>query len=105
MKRSRGARRAEYEAELEMPDFPLPLLYLWKIYHRLRRRVAGTGFGAAPIEWRDLDAFNRMTGANLAPWEVEVIELIDDAFMKSMTEAAADQAAARRIATAPKGDG
>jgi hypothetical protein len=88
LSRSRSAKkRGQYEAELWAPDFPIPLAYLWLAYHRIRRRKGGNGFGAVPIEWSDIDAFNRLSGMALVPWEVAMLERLDDAFMKAMAEA------------------
>lgn len=86
LKRARTpARQAELEAELALPKFPKPLSYLWQAYIRLRRRQAPAAMGGAlPIGWSDLDAFERLTGASLAPWEVEAIEEIDELYLKTV---------------------
>jgi hypothetical protein len=81
------SKRAEYEAELWAPDFPIPLAYIWVAYHRVRKRKGGNGFGVVPIEWTDIDAFNRLSGLDLAPWEVAMLERLDDVFLKAMVEA------------------
>lgn len=47
---------------------------------RIRRRKGG-GFGLSPIEWPDIDAFVRNSQFNLAPWEIEVVEDLDDMFL------------------------
>lgn len=68
------------EEELTMPTLPVELNYLWRVYHRLRKRT-GDGFSSAnPISWHDMEAFMRVTRFRLKPWEVELIEAIDDAF-------------------------
>lgn len=65
-----------------MPKFPEALGYLWRLYLRLRRRI-GHGFaGAQPLGFPDLDAFVRRTGVRLAPWEVEILEAIDDVYLQ-----------------------
>lgn len=76
----RPQKLKEYEAELSCPELPPALDYLWKIYRRLRRRT-GNGFGLTPIEWPAIDAFLRHAGISLAPWEIEVIEEVDDLFL------------------------
>lgn len=76
----RDEKIAEYQAALSCPPLPPALGYLWKSYRRLRRRK-GDGFGRSPIEWPDIDAFLRHSGASLAPWEIEIIEDIDDLFL------------------------
>lgn len=73
-------RIAELEAELALPPFPEALAYLWTAYNRIRRRK-GMGFsGPLPIELSDIDAFSRMC-VRLEPWEVELIELLDDVYL------------------------
>lgn len=36
-----------------------------------------------PISWSDLDAFVRNAGFPLAPWETEIIETLDDLFLRT----------------------
>jgi hypothetical protein len=64
-----------------MPAFPRELSYLWRTYLRLRRRMAGGFSGPNPIGWQDIDAFSRRSGTRLTPWEIELIERIDDLFL------------------------
>lgn len=64
-----------------MPPFPEALRYLWTMFLRLRRRVAGSGFGPAAITWVDIDACCRLLRVRLAPWEVEIIEALDDTYL------------------------
>jgi len=88
LKRSRSAKkRAEYEADLETPPFPIPLAYLWAAYQRLRRRKGGSGFGISPLEWPDIDAFSRLSGLRLLPWEVAMLEKLDDAYIRNAADA------------------
>lgn len=64
----------------------MALAYLWQAYHRLRRRKGG-GMGPGPIEWPDIDAFLRLSGVSLVPWEIEVIEELDDLFLTAVAAA------------------
>lgn len=69
-----------------MPPFPSALAYIWRAYMRLRRRKS-TGFnGFDKIEWPDIDAFLRRSGVRLLPWEVEIVEDIDDIFCREMAQ-------------------
>lgn len=73
------SHRAEWEKELYGgPELPLELAYLWRAYKRLSRRRSNNGFGVNPISWPEIDAFVRHAKFPLAPWEVEVIEDLDD---------------------------
>lgn len=83
-------RIAEIEAELETPPLPKALAYLWKAYFRLRRRCSGGFTGPNPVSWRDFDAFARQARLALAPWEIEILERIDDCYLQpSITKRAA----------------
>jgi hypothetical protein len=55
--------------------------YLWRAFNRIRRRVGSNGFGANPISWPDIDAFCRHSRFHLAPWEIEIIEMLDDLYL------------------------
>lgn len=68
-----------------MPPIPKPLAYLWSIYLRLRRRSAPGFNGSAPWTWTDLDSFLNRAGISLVPWEIEVLEALDEAFLEPET--------------------
>lgn len=81
LSRARNAeKRAEYEAQLECPPFPMGLLHVWSAFRRLSARRGSNGFGINPISWPDIDAFVRHSKMPLAPWEVRLIEELDDLF-------------------------
>lgn len=81
--RKGNARRiAELSAELATPPCPQALAYLWRTYIRLRRRTDMGFAGPQPIRWRDIDAFVNLTGVSLVPWEVELIERLDDTYLQ-----------------------
>lgn len=75
------------EAELAVPPFPLALTYLWQAYGRMRRRCSA-GMGLNPISLGDIDAFVRLTGSRLAPWEVEAIERLDEVWLAANAKSA-----------------
>jgi hypothetical protein len=57
----------------------LELDHIWTAFCRLNARRR-SGFSIEPIGWGDLDAFIRLTGVRLAPWEVQLIAMLDDLF-------------------------
>jgi hypothetical protein len=81
VKRSRGARRAKHQAALACPPLPPALKYVWQAFNRLRRRKGSNGFAIDPIGWPDIDAFVRFSRLALTPWEVELIEDLDNLFL------------------------
>jgi hypothetical protein len=62
-------------------------LHLWHIYSKIRRRKGSNGFGPSPIEGPDIESFQRRHFISLAPWEQEIIEMIDDLFMAEQSKA------------------
>jgi hypothetical protein len=60
---------------------PPAVAYLWSAFLRLHCRRGSNGFGASPLSWSEIDAFCRLSGVRLAPWEVEIVEALDDAYM------------------------
>jgi hypothetical protein len=64
-----------------VPPLPPSLTYLWNIFLRLSARRGSTGFGPALIAWSEMEAFQRLTGFHLKPWEVEIIEMLDVLFI------------------------
>ena len=59
----------------------MALGYIWQAYIRLRRRTPVGFSGPQPITFADLDAFVRHGGLRLAPWEIAIIEQIDDIYL------------------------
>ncbi len=70
-----------------MPPFPRVLAYLWRVFIRLHSRRGSNGFGANPITFADIEAFIRLSGTRLVPWEVEVIEELDNLYRMALAQA------------------
>jgi hypothetical protein len=83
----RPVRRAELEADLACPPFPMPLVYLWSTFARLNGRRGGNGFGLNPIGWAEIDAYQRLTQSRLAPWEIQIVEELDDLYLQAQRKA------------------
>lgn len=62
------------------PPMPPALTYLWAAFLRLANRRGSNGFGANPISWTELEAFSRLSGLRLTPWEIETIEMLDNLY-------------------------
>lgn len=73
-------KRAEREAELACPPFPEALRHVWSAFCRLSARRGANGFSINPISWPDIDAYVRHSKMPLAPWEIRLIEELDDLF-------------------------
>lgn len=91
MQRARTAeRRAELQAELALPPFPDAIRYLWDAFGRMRRGSGGNGYGPNPLAWVEIQAFVHLGGVRLAPWEVSIIEALDDCWLSSIDASPAD---------------
>lgn len=62
---------------------------------RMRRRKGGSGFGPSPLGWADFAGFATMTSISLSTWEVETLELVDDAYMAEEATRMIDKAERR----------
>lgn len=72
-------RRAELEAELVCPPAPDELVYVWNIFLRLNARRPA-GFSIEPVSFGEIEAFTRLSGLTLSPFEVRLIEDLDNLF-------------------------
>jgi hypothetical protein len=91
LRKKDAAKIAELNDELTLPEFPRELSYLWRVYHRIRRRMAGGFAGPNPIGWQDIGAFMHVTRFRLAPWEIELLEAIDDSYLQPIYTALKDK--------------
>lgn len=66
----------------------MALNYLWRAFQRLHTRRGSNGFGPNPISWPEIDAFVRHSKFELAPWEIEIIETLDDLYRASQAHSA-----------------
>src|SRR2546423_776850 len=57
----------------EEPECPRALLYLWRDFVELACGLASGGFGPPVVTWEALDAWCRLTGVTLEPWEARTL--------------------------------
>jgi hypothetical protein len=98
------AKIAQFNDELKLPEFPKELGYLWRVYQRIRRRMSSGFAGPNPIGWIDIDAFVRQTKFPLAPWEIELLEAIDDAYLEPQAQALREKIGKTKIETVDASD-
>ena len=68
---------------MDTPPFPNEIAHIWTAWARIRNRKASGLTGPEPIDWCDLDAFVRLARQHLSPPDIELIEIIDDAYLAS----------------------
>lgn len=74
-----------------MPPRPPGLDYLWRIHGRLASRAGSNGFSANPITYPDMEAFMRLSGIRLTPFDVEMIEDLDTVRRAALADASRKQ--------------
>ncbi|WP_210300913.1 phage tail assembly chaperone [Rhizobium rhizoryzae] len=73
---------------MSLPPFPEAVRYLWDAYWRMRRRKSVDMMGnAQPLEWPELQAFSTLSGLKLRPWEIRVIEWLDNIYLVERAKA------------------
>lgn len=65
----------------EAPELPGSCAPLWEDFLSLHESRGTAGLGAARITFVDMDAWQRVTGKTLSPWDVEVIRKTDDMWL------------------------
>lgn len=63
--------------ELDIPPVPTALAQLWDVYLQLDAGRGEGGFGMAAIGWRDMAAWQSITGIPLTEWEAETLIRVD----------------------------
>jgi hypothetical protein len=63
------------------PPFPLHDAYLFAIFQELNASRSSNGFGYNPLSYTEIDAYRRMTGQMLNPWQVKMLMRIDQIFL------------------------
>lgn len=83
-----GAARGDKlaQAELDGPALPEALTYLWELYFEIAAARGGNGFGMNPVGWHDLDAWQRVTGTRLTPFERGTLLEIDRLYLVDAAE-------------------
>lgn len=66
---------------LGAPSCPAGCEELWRIFGELHSCRGNSGFGPTRITYTDLDAFQRVSGTTLKPWELEAIRRADAAYL------------------------
>jgi hypothetical protein len=66
---------------VDAPELPEGLQSLWAAFLELHDSRGSTGWGAARITFMDMDAWQRVTGGRLAPWQIDLIRRADNIWL------------------------
>ena len=73
-------------AELDGPDCPAEMEYLWYDFMMLSRGRTSNGFGANPLTWMDLLAWRQLTATPVNPWEMDTLVALDNAWLSEQAQ-------------------
>lgn len=80
------ARATGKPVQQEAPTLPPELRPLWWTFVALHRARSSNGMGINPIQFTEIEAWCRLNRVALEPWEIDVIGLLDDAYLESSQE-------------------
>jgi len=80
------ARTGKTAIELDGPHFPSGLEYVWGWFCELDRARSGTGFGANPVSWQEIDAWARTRRLTLSTFEVECLTGLDQVRLEELAK-------------------
>lgn len=73
--------------DLDGPEIPLELTYLWGWFQELSATRGSNGFGPNPISYTEIGTWARLTGTIIQPMEVRLIMTLDGLFRIAVSEA------------------
>jgi len=82
---NRQARRLP-RAERE-PPFPVTDARLLAIFWELHAARSHNGFSYNPFSYAELDAYQRLAGVTLTPWDVKMLKRIDTIYLMALQKA------------------
>jgi hypothetical protein len=72
--------------ELEAPPLPAELAYLFDWFLDASSGRGGGFGGIQPLAWTEIEAWSRLLGLGLTPFEARVLRLLDATLVRSMSD-------------------
>lgn len=82
--KAHGIRDERLDSEPEL-NFVEAQYFSW--FWDLNAARQGTGFGASPISWLEMEAWSRMTCIPFKPWEFSLFRVLDNVYLKALNDA------------------
>jgi hypothetical protein len=76
-----AAERQTGKSFIDEPEIPPAGEHLWIWFWEINAGRGSTGWGPAPLSYQEIDAWARLSGCDLRPWEVRVLKSMDGAFL------------------------
>lgn len=70
----------------DAPHLPAGCEDVWRIFNELHACRGNNGFGPQRITYADIDAFQRVSGVVLQPWELAAVRKADAAYLTDWAE-------------------
>ena len=67
--------------QLNQPDFPETLRLPWRYFRYELIGARSSGMGITPISYTEIEAWNRLTGAEITPVEVRIVKALDNKYL------------------------
>ena len=75
--------RSGRRAAPKPPSLPHGTAHIWNTFCRLDAKRRSNGFGPEPISYSEIEAYLRVTGESLDPWEVKALAELDDQYIEA----------------------
>ena len=76
-------REALEKYGLEEPEVPPGGEPLWQWFWELSAGRRHNGFAPPPVSWADMDAWARISGIALQPWQARILRAMDAAWLEA----------------------
>ncbi len=73
---------------LEASECPDSLFYIWEYFLTMNIRRTGNGYGPNPLTPPEVEAWARLHGVRLTPFEAEALDGLETRFLKHFAKAA-----------------
>lgn len=83
--RAQGVSGEQAADDDGLPYIEPELERLWGVWRELSA-TRSSGMVPNPISYSEIEAFCRLTGEQLEPWEARAVRAVDDAYMRSLSE-------------------
>jgi hypothetical protein len=71
---------------LDGPEVPLQTAHVLGWFYEISQGRTGTGFGPNPLTWAGIEAWMRLTGTVVHPWEIRLLKGLDRLYLDSLKE-------------------
>lgn len=72
--------------ELLMPEFPDVASHVWSYFLSIHQGRSYGISGPNPVSYQDIEAWSRLTGWTLTPWELSAVKKLDAVFLSKREE-------------------